>query len=784
MRQSSNEGYHSYLKELPKLKQDNNAKEYYSKLRFYSAIDKNTGLLTELSEKKEEGDEEVTIIEDCAEITKRVIEKYKGLCKDLGFKENYEDPKTMKNLIKVTKNDIQYALDRLNFKKATGWDFIPGKVFRIILDETENDPVERDTFLFNMSKLCNQLLDSFLPEEVFSTRLICFNKDARNPGDINAIRPIGINGVISKILEIVVRRKLRKHIYGKMLISNKQVGFVQGLGCEVNLVRLREKAKELMTKGTTTTKFILFIDFKQAYDSVNHKKLFEKLEKLGTPERIINTIKKMLSYANMKMDANGQVIWINNGEVQGGMLSPDLFNIYINDLINILEEAGLNPIAYADDLAVLCDGEDKLNEAINIIEAWGIENDISVNKKKSGLLVIQNNKIDVENIRGYPIKNWYKYLGVRIDYNLSPHTHLVKTKERLEVYIRRNNWLLRDYFSPKSLVQLCDYFQCSRLAYGMCTYLEDPKIMEKLEKTKMMFLRSIMGLKDNVSSNRLRMAINVPKMEFELFVRLKRVIDKYRKHFNEEPTIYTGIMKKFYEDINKYTVNRAEDMDDEELRKSAKRWSIVKLGIAESTEIGKNYFDVTMKSIYKYIDRRDFWLIRYIIKSGFLSEREWTDRPPMCELCNIKITRKHLTNDCPYLTEDREKLAEELGVEPGGDLEEALMKAYYNMSKIQAEKGAKTLAAIKAFLAQFYIKRGKLMDELEEAGIIPKRKKKANRRRKDRPEMDGEAPSAKDEQPKKYVKKPQLKRTKKSDNRKTTGVKQTKKPKEPKRKIN
>ena len=73
------------------------------------------------------------------------------------------------------------------------------------------------------------------------------------------------------------------------------------------------------------------------------------------------------------------------------------------------------------------------------------------------------------------------------------------------------------------------------------------------------------------------------------------------------------------------------------------------------------------------------------------------------------------------------------------------MKAYYNISKIQAEKGAKTLAAIKAFVAQFYIKREKLMDELEEAGIVPKRKKKANRRRKDRPEMDGEAPSAKDE---------------------------------------
>ena len=337
---------------------------------------------------------------------------------------------------------------------------------------------------------------------------------------------------------------------------------------------------------------------------------------------MINTIKKLLSYASMKLDLNGQAIWINRGQVQGSMLSPDLFNIYINDLLERLEEAKIDGQAYADDLAVLCDGEEELFKTMDIIEIWCKENDIEVNKKKSGILIIENDNTKLKDYRGYPVKNWYKYLGVRIDYNINPTAHLVMTKERLEIYMKRNNWLLKEYFSPKSLIQLCDYFQCSRLAYGMCVFLDDANIMEKLESIWMMFLRSILGFYDNVSSNRLRMAINIPKMEYELFVRLKRVIDKYKKHYGEEPVIYRDIMALFYKEINEYTGIRMEDQDDIQLRIVAKRWSVVKLGRAEEVEIGNEFFDTTMANLYKYIDRRDIWLIRYIIKSGFLSERE------------------------------------------------------------------------------------------------------------------------------------------------------------------
>ena len=146
---------------------------------------------------------------------------------------------------------------------------------------------------------------------------------------------------------------------------------------------LREKARELLAKGTSSTKYILLIDFKQAYDLVNHRLLLERLEKMGTPESVVKCTNKPLSYVSVMMDARGSIVWINNGQVQGAMLSPYLFNIYINDLIKLLEEAELCPITYADDLAVLCDGEGKLNQAMKIIHKWGVKKDIAVNKNKS-----------------------------------------------------------------------------------------------------------------------------------------------------------------------------------------------------------------------------------------------------------------------------------------------------------------------------------------------------------------------------------------------------------------
>ena len=112
--------------------------------------------------------------------------------------------------------------------------------------------------------------------------------------------------------------------------------------------------------------------------------------------------------------------------------------------------------------------------------------------------------------------------------------------------------------------------------------------------------------------------MNIPRAEFSLFVRLEKVIWKYKEHLKEEPTIYRNVMKFFYETVEEYTGRTVADMNVEDLKLAAKRCSIERVEADEGVELGKSFWEVTMKVLYIYPDKRDQWLIRYLFKAGFL----------------------------------------------------------------------------------------------------------------------------------------------------------------------
>ena len=70
---------------------------------------------------------------------------------------------------------------------------------------------------------------------------MCINKDASKLGDINNIRGIAVNSIIIKLIELLLLKYLKKEINQKKLICKEQIGFMEGLGCEVNLLRLRQR---------------------------------------------------------------------------------------------------------------------------------------------------------------------------------------------------------------------------------------------------------------------------------------------------------------------------------------------------------------------------------------------------------------------------------------------------------------------------------------------------------------------------------------------------------------
>ena len=93
---------------------------------------------------------------------------------------------------------------------------------------------------------------------------------------------------------------------------------------------------------------------------------------------------------------------VNNGVLQGSLISPMLFNLYINDLIKELNQNSYEILAYADDLCILCEGINQLLNVLNKIEKWSILNGINVNKKKSGIMILKGTD-DRSEIELYPI---------------------------------------------------------------------------------------------------------------------------------------------------------------------------------------------------------------------------------------------------------------------------------------------------------------------------------------------------------------------------------------------
>ena len=113
----------------------------------------------------------------------------------------------------------------------------------------------------------------------------------------------------------------------------------------------------------------MFVDFRKAFDSVDHGKLFPKLHDIGISSKLINILYSFYSKAVACIRAGNErteAIRICMGVLQGEILSPTLFSLFLHDIECYLREQGcrglsLNSLidilllAYADDIVLLAD---------------------------------------------------------------------------------------------------------------------------------------------------------------------------------------------------------------------------------------------------------------------------------------------------------------------------------------------------------------------------------------------------------------------------------------------
>lgn len=208
----------------------------------------------------------------------------------------------------------------------------------------------------------------------------------------------------------------------------EQTGFVSQCGTSVNITRLLDRIAQADRKDELD---LIFIDYKSAYNTIRRNLLYEILQNKQILEDVeIQCLKSLHSMLHYKSE--GQRYWFSNGVPQGSPISPALFNIYMErlvDRVRAISGIQFQCYLYADDAAFVvkhwC-----VEHFLEKLKLVSDEMSLSINQNKSGIMRIKT-KCNVKDIAGYPILEEYLYLGIKINNYGKIDCHLAMIKKRV-----------------------------------------------------------------------------------------------------------------------------------------------------------------------------------------------------------------------------------------------------------------------------------------------------------------------------------------------------------------
>ena len=176
--------------------------------------------------------------------------------------------------------------------------------------------------------------------------------------DSNNYKPIALATLISKLFESV--RLLKCETF--LETCSKQFGFEMSHSTEMCIYVLKEMIEHY--KSCNTSVFVTFLDASKAYDKIDH----------------------WLQYSHQEMyirlgNVCSNKFYVTNGVKQGGILSPALFNVYMNNLRVTLNQSGIggsfgdnlvNHICYTDDLCLIALSSSGMQHLLDLCNVYVI----------------------------------------------------------------------------------------------------------------------------------------------------------------------------------------------------------------------------------------------------------------------------------------------------------------------------------------------------------------------------------------------------------------------------
>ena len=232
----------------------------------------------------------------------------------------------------VTTVEILNAMKSLKNNKATGNDEIPIEYLRSVGEDTKAKIVQVIKNIYKGDEI---------PSEWLETVFIVLPKKQVTP-KCEEHRVIALIPHAMKILNKVTYNRISTHLNEQL--NPMQYGFRTKVGTIESITALKTILVNRINSKQDT--YICFIDFKKAFDRVEHDILIDILNKKAIPANEIRIINKI--YENqigfMKDDSEKQYpIDIERGVRQGCILSPILFSTYVEETFKLVDKKPWHP---------------------------------------------------------------------------------------------------------------------------------------------------------------------------------------------------------------------------------------------------------------------------------------------------------------------------------------------------------------------------------------------------------------------------------------------------------
>ena len=208
-------------------------------------------------------------------------------------------------------------------------------------------------------------------------------------------------------LEGVVADQLQRLLEETDYLDPFQLGFRPGFGTETALVALYDDLCRAKDRGSVT--LLILLDLSAAFNTIDHSILLEQLAEFGVGGTALQRFRSYLAGQIQKvvLGEHCSAPWVlHYGVLQGSVLSPMLFNIYMKPLGAVIWSFGVHCHQYADDTQLYFSFSSSSGEAVDVLNPclaatmdWMRANKLKLNPDKTEMLLVAGSSDQIAGVQ-------------------------------------------------------------------------------------------------------------------------------------------------------------------------------------------------------------------------------------------------------------------------------------------------------------------------------------------------------------------------------------------------